>query len=58
MRKLTLTREHGLEKKMKDSLLTSKLMGKVAGDPFLRLQAFFVVARVVVSVGLIIFALI
>jgi len=55
---LTLTRELGLEKKIRDSLPISKLMGRAAGAKFPRLQAFFVVARVVVSAGLTIFALI
>lgn len=58
MRKLTPTKGHGLEKKMSVSLPTSKLMVRDAGDPFLKLLAFFVVEKVAVFDGLTIYALI
>ena len=38
MRRKTLTKEHGLSKKTRSLLITSKNMEKVAGVLFLRLQ--------------------
>ena len=58
MRKLTLTREHGLRKKMIDSSRIFEFMERGVGGPFPKQLGYSDAARAADSVGSTIFALI